>query len=135
MPRPLSNDLRSRIVKAVEEGASRNATAKRFGVSISTVVKLMQAVRATGSHEPKRMGGYRKAILAGHEDKVVALVAARPDATLDELVRQLKALRITVRRSTLGHYLNRMGLRFKKNSARQRTGPARRQGCTRSFAP
>lgn len=124
MPRPLSNDLRVRMVKAVGAGASRNATAKRFGVSISTVVKLMQAVRATGSHEPKRMGGYRKAILACHEDKVIGLVAARPDATLDELVRQLRALRITVGRSTLARYLNRIGLRFKKNSARQRTGPA-----------
>ena len=124
MPRPLSNDLRARIVRAVEEGASRNATAKRFAVSVSTVIKLMQAFRATGSHEPKRMGGYRKAILAGHKDKVIALVAARPDATLDELVRQLRALRITVGRSTLARYLNRIGLRFKKNSARQRTGPA-----------
>jgi transposase len=124
MPRPLSNDLRVRIVRSVEAGASRNATAKRFGVSISTVVKLMQVVRATGSHEPKRMGGYRKAILAGHKDRVVGLVAARSDATLDELVRQLRAARITVGRSTLARYLNRIGLRFKKNSARQRTGPA-----------
>lgn len=124
MPRPLSNDLRARIVKTVDSGSSRNATAKRFTVSVSTVVKLMQAFRATGSHEPKRMGGYRKAILAGHKDKVVALVAAKPDATLDELVRQLKAARITVGRSTLARYLDRIGLRFKKNSSRQRTRPA-----------
>ena len=124
MPRPLSNDLRARIVRAVEEGASRNATAKRFAVSVSTVVKLMQAFRATGSHECKRMGGYRKVILAGHKDKVIALVAARPDATLDELVRQLKATRIAVGRSTLARYLERIGLHFKKNPARQRAGPA-----------
>lgn len=57
MPRPLSNDLRIRIARAVDAGASRNAAAKRFGVSISTAVEPMQAVRATGSHEPKRMGG------------------------------------------------------------------------------
>ena len=81
MPRPLSNDLRIRIVKAVDAGASRNTTVKRFGVSISTVVKLMQAVRATGSHEPKRMGGYRPVILEAHRDKVMGLVARRPDAT------------------------------------------------------
>ena len=124
MPRPLSNDLRVRIVRAVDAGASRNATAKRFGVSISTVVKLMQAVRATGRYEPKRMGGYRVAILAAHKDKVVALVAARPDATLEELGQQLRAVRITVGRSTLARYLNRIGLRIKKNSSRQRTGPA-----------
>ena len=114
MPRPLSNDLRIRIVKAVDAGASRNTTVKRFGVSISTVVKLMQAVRATGSHEPKRMGGYRPVILEAHRDKVMGLVARRPDATLKELGQQLKAVRIAVGRSTLARYLNRIGLRLKK---------------------
>jgi putative transposase len=124
MPRPLSNDLRARIVRAVEDGASCNATARRFDVSASTVIKLMQAYRATGSYECKRMGGYRKAILAGHKDKVLALVAGTPDATLDELVRHLNAARIEVGRSSLARFLVSIGLRFKKNTSRQRTGPA-----------
>jgi transposase len=35
-------DLRERVVRAVEAGLSRRATARRFAVSISFVIKLMQ---------------------------------------------------------------------------------------------
>ena len=124
MPRPLSNDLPARMVSAVEAGASCNATAKRFAVSAGTVIKLMQAYRATGSYACKRMGGYRKAILAGYADKVVALVAETPDATLEELRQHLKAGQIMVGRSSLARFLVSAGLRFKKNTSRQRAGPA-----------
>ena len=42
MARPYSVDLRERVVRAVEGGASRRAAAAKFEVSISFVVKLMQ---------------------------------------------------------------------------------------------
>ena len=38
MGRPLSNDLRHRVISAVEEGSSASAAARRFGVGRSTVV-------------------------------------------------------------------------------------------------
>ncbi len=42
----LSEDLRKRVVDAVVEGGmSRNAAAKRFGVSIASVVALVAALR------------------------------------------------------------------------------------------
>ena len=85
MPRPLSLDLRERLVEAVNTGLSCNAVAKRFAVAPSSVIKLMQAYRETGSLAPKRMGGHRKAILAPHEEMLKALVAETPDATLAEL--------------------------------------------------
>jgi putative transposase len=75
MPRPLSNDLRERIVRVVDGGMSRNAAAQKYDVSISAVVKLMQRWRATDSYLPGRMGGWRKHLLAKHSDKVNALVA------------------------------------------------------------
>ncbi len=37
MGRPYSEDLRSRIVAAVEAGMSRNAAARQFAVSVSCV--------------------------------------------------------------------------------------------------
>ena len=43
MARPYSVDLRERVVRAVESGASRRATAAKFEVSISFVVKLMRS--------------------------------------------------------------------------------------------
>ncbi|MCC2097416.1 MAG: IS630 family transposase, partial [Hyphomicrobiales bacterium] len=35
MVRPVSNDLRERVVSAVEEGASVRTVAARFGVAVS----------------------------------------------------------------------------------------------------
>lgn len=39
MVRPLSNDLRERVVSAVLAGETCRAVAARFGVSVSSVVK------------------------------------------------------------------------------------------------
>jgi transposase len=45
-------DLRERIVRAVEAGASRNAVGAEFDVSISFVVKLLQRWRDRGAIAP-----------------------------------------------------------------------------------
>ena len=124
MPRPLSNDLRERIVEAIEGGESCHAAAERFDVAPSSAIKLMQAWRATGSLAPKRMGGYRPYVLRDHKDEVVELVKARPDATLDELTEALNKKKISVSRSAVNRFLIAMGLSFKKNAARQRTESA-----------
>ncbi|CDX35466.1 hypothetical protein MPLDJ20_20205 [Mesorhizobium plurifarium] len=57
MMRPLSDDLRERVVAAVLSGESRRSAAKRFGISVSAAVKLLQRHRATGSIAPGKMGG------------------------------------------------------------------------------
>ena len=57
MARPLSNDLRERVVGAVLSGESCRAVALRFGVAVSSVVKWSQRQRATGSVSPGQMGG------------------------------------------------------------------------------
>lgn len=119
MPRPLSLDLRERLVEAVNTGLSCNAVAKRFAVAPSSVIKLMQAYRQTGSFAPKKMGGYRKAILAPHEKTVKSLVAETPDATLAELGTALRKKKIRVSRSALAVFLSRLRITFKKNRARQ----------------
>ena len=99
MPRPHSMDLRERIAEAVHCGMSRQAAAKRFSVAASTAIKLMQAEARTGSLEPKKMGGYRQAILAPHEATVRALVKKTPGATLAELRESLrKKVRACARR-------------------------------------
>jgi hypothetical protein len=62
-----------------------HTVAKRFAVALSSVVKLMQACKNMGGVAPKKMGGYRIAILAIHEEMVKAFVAETPDAILAEL--------------------------------------------------
>jgi transposase len=114
MTRPLSKDLRERIVEAVESGASRQATAKRFAVSASSVIRLMQRWRRTGSVAPDQVGGWKDHSLAEHEVVVRELVAAIPDRTLDELRDALAEKGIHVGRSSVGRFLAARGLTLKK---------------------
>jgi transposase len=57
MPKPYSQDLRMRVVEAVEGGASRRAAAELYEISPSIVVIWMQRFSRTGSIEAKPSGG------------------------------------------------------------------------------
>lgn len=90
MPAPISMDLRLRIVRAVERGSSIREAARRFAVSASAAIKLMQRVRATGSAAPDRYGGHRRPLLEPHEADLRRLIEATPDITLAELQAELQ---------------------------------------------
>src|SRR4051812_23702361 len=81
MTAPLSQDLRQRIVRFVEGGASARGGARRFEVSPSAAVKLMQRVHETGSTAPAKVGGYRRPILEAHADTLRALAKSKPGIT------------------------------------------------------
>jgi transposase len=125
MARPLSLDLRERIVRAVEGGLSRRAAAARFEVSESCAIKLWQRWQRTGSVAPGAMGGTKRFALTGHEALVRELVAAQPDITLDELKERFAAAAITVGRTSIHRFLKALGLtRKKRHSTRpSRTAP------------
>jgi len=130
MARPYSVDLRERVVRAVEKGASRRATAAKFEVSVSFVVKLLQRWRRCGTVQPERIGGWKQSTLAAHSERVRALLAAAPDLTLAELRQRLAAEGIGVSRSGLGRFLIAAGLTRKKRrsmppSRTARTSPRR----------
>ena len=114
MARPYSVDLRERVVRAVESGASRRAAAAKVEVSISFVVKLMQRWHRSGTLQPDRVGGAKRSALAAHGARVRALVAAAPDLTIAELRQRLAADGIAVSRSGLGRFLLAHGLTRKK---------------------
>ena len=116
MARPLSNDLRERIVRAVEGGLSRNAAAELYEVAVSTAVKLMQQWTSTHRLEAKPMGGSHGYKLDRHRDVVEQLVAAKPDATLTELQEELKAHKIKVGRTSVFRFLKHRKLSFKKKT-------------------
>jgi transposase len=116
MPAPMSLDLRLRIVRAVERGSSMRGAARRFAVSPSAAIKLMQRVRTTGSPAPARFGGHRRPLLARHEADLARLVAASPDITLAELQAALeRRFDISAGLSTIHNTLRRLGLRLKKS--------------------
>ena len=107
---------RLRIVCAVEHGSSIREAARRFAVSPSAAIKLIQRVRATGSAAPARFGGHRRPLLAPHESDLRRLVEARPDSTLAELQAQLeRRFGVVAGLSTIHKALRRIGLRHKKS--------------------
>lgn len=124
MTRPYSLDLRERVVAQVAAGRTVREVARLFGVSVSCVVKWSQRARATGSPAAKQVGGYRPRKLAGERGWLLARLAERPDLTLAELQRELAARGIAVGISAIWSFLDREGLSFKKNPARQRARSA-----------
>jgi transposase len=57
MGQPLSMDLRSRVLAAVDAGMSCRSEAARFGIAPSTAIRWQAQRRATGSFAPKPQGG------------------------------------------------------------------------------
>lgn len=118
MVRPLSNDLRERVVAAVVGGESCRSAASRFGVSVSSVVKWSQRYRATGSVAPGKMGGHRKPVLGPHRAFIVERIEHTPHLTLHGLKGELAARGVEVSHNAVWLFLRREGLRFKKNPVR-----------------
>src|SRR5215210_7148145 len=119
MTAPLSQDLRERIVHAVEGGSSIRQAARRFAVSASAAIKLMQRVRQTGSPAPAKIGGYRRPLLEKQADDLRALVLRQPGITLREIKAALAARDIMVKAlSTIADMLHRLGLSHKKRALR-----------------
>lgn len=114
MGKPFSLDLRERIVGAVQAGRSCHEVARIFEVSASCVIKLMQRFSALGHCRPDKVGGYKRPILEEHEDTVRALIDARPDLTISELRQELSGAGIKVGRSSVGRFVERLELTFKK---------------------
>jgi putative transposase len=125
MTRPLSNDLRERVVAAVVAGASCRQAAARFEVAASSVVKLMQRYRITGSVAPGKMGGHRKRLLLPHRDFIQQRLKETPHLSLHALKAELAACGVFVSHNAVWQFLRREGLRFKKNAAGPRTGTRR----------
>ena len=116
MTAPLSQDLRRRLVRAVEEGASAREAAIRFAVSASAAIKLVRRVRQTGSTAPARMGGYRKPLLAGQEAFLRELTAQRKGITLAEIRAALVERGVApVSLTTIWAMLRRLKLSHKKS--------------------
>src|SRR3712207_7146658 len=55
--KPYSEDLRRRIVWAVEGGTSKSAAARLFGVSLSSVKRYARIAQRGGSLAPRKGGG------------------------------------------------------------------------------
>ena len=123
--RPLSQDLRRRIIEARQAGAGSVEVSERFRVSRQTVARLYGQFERTGALAPKQIGGYRRSRLAPHSRTIDRWISRKADISLVELKERCQTeLGITIGVNALWHQLRRMGLSSKKNDARRRAGPA-----------
>ena len=123
MGRPLSVDLRVRVVDAIGAGMSRRAAATRFGISAATAVRWAQLQRDVGSAAPKRQGGdMRSRTTEAHASQILAAYEAVPDGTLAELRAALAQDGISLAVATLWRFFRRRRITRKK---RPGTPPSR----------
>lgn len=119
MAAPYSLDLRQRVVAAISSGLSRRAAADRFHVSISTAIRWAVRVKQTGSPAALPMGGKKPFTLAAEAEWIHQRLAEKPDITGRELLAELHDRKVDVSYYGVWHFLDRAGLSFKKNTARQ----------------
>jgi transposase len=136
MAKPLSEDLRWRLVAAVEGGLSRRAAAERFGVAPASAVRWVRQWRATGALGAKRQGGdKRSARIEAYREIILAAIEERVDITLVELAQMLREQHDAIfAPSTIWRFLDRYAMTVKKNSTRQRAGAARRRRAAAGLA-
>jgi|SRR5215203_1580572 len=109
--RPYSEDLRTRIVRAVENGMSKSGVARLFDVSPSSVKRYSRIASRGGSLQPRKGGGRPPKTDQATEKLLGEDVKERPAATIVERRRFLE--RVTGKAlsdSTVGRLLGRMGL-------------------------
>lgn len=119
MSKPLSLDLRQRIIKArEEEQKTYQELADDFHVGIATVKRLFWLFNKTGEVKPRPHGGGRQPSLDDDALEVVrVIVSEKPDLTESEIREELrKRAKIDVSRSTIGRVLRRLGLTRKKKT-------------------
>ena len=106
-------------------GSSSKDLAERYHVSRAWVDALKQRRRETGAFAPLKPTKFRGRALAARDlDRLPAVMAAQPDATLEE-IRQ--ALRTSAGLTTIWRARNQLDFTLKKNGPRRRTVTARRR--------
>jgi transposase len=113
MPKPLSNDLRKRIIEAKLRGDTEDKIAVEKEVNKSTVTKLWALYRKTGSYDARPNPNGRKPALSAEQlERIARKIDEQPDVTLQELIDGL-GLPLCV--SALCRTVNnKLGYRFKK---------------------
>ena len=118
----LSQDLRLRLVKMVEAGASRRAAGRHFDVSARTAVRIVKNHETRG-HVGDKPRGKRGRRLDPYREEIKAWLEVQPDLTLQEISERLEALHgLCAPVSTVSDWLKAEGFSFKKNRTRGRAG-------------
>lgn len=115
MGKPYSEDLRERVVVAIERGMSTGEAAKRFCVSKAAAGAWARLKRATGSVAPARQGKPPGSVLDPHADFIFGVIEDAPDTTLEDMAERLERERgVKVVYTAVWKFFDRRGLTYKK---------------------
>src|SRR3712207_9240995 len=110
-----SEDLRKKIVEALQRGASKLEAARSFGVGLSSVKRYARSARQGGSLVPKKGSGRPREIGKDVEKLLEEDVEEHPSATISDRRRFLERLSgKTLSDSTVRRLLRRLGFSRKK---------------------
>ena len=126
MAKPYSNDLRERVVDAVErEGMSRRGAAACFGVGIKTAIDWVRQYRETGRLWALRRGGRRpKKLVGAHRDWLLQR-CREGEFTLRGLVGELAQRGLSVDYRVVWAFVHAEKLSHKKRRWSPRSGTVR----------
>ena len=126
MVKPYSEDLRSRVIAAVEDdGLSRREAARRYRISESSAIKWVRAYKRTGRIRARPMGGDRRSVLKSQTAWLLRLIEREKDLTLAAVATRLLAAHgIKADVPMLSRFFKAQGISFKKKPLRRRTGSA-----------
>lgn len=114
MGRPYSDDLRVRVVAAMEGGGDCRTVGAAFGIAPSTAGNRHRLYRRTQGYSARPMGGDRRSKLLDHDAHVAALLADTCDLRLVDVQAALAERGVFVSWSTVRRRVKRLGLRLKK---------------------
>jgi transposase len=119
--------VREIIIADHKDGMSVPAISEAFRVSEGTIYRLLRTERETGSIGSRSHNSGRKPEVGAERlSEMEAMVAENPDITLQEIK---EAINLSIQKSEISNILrNKLGFRYKKNGACQRTEQA---GCHR----
>jgi transposase len=135
MTKPLSLDLRQRVVDAINAGQSCRSAAARFGIAPSAAVKWHRLWRETGSVRPRAQGGdKRSGRIEALGPAIFAMVGEAVHITLAEIAGRLEREHgERFASSTVHRFFRRHGWTFKKVGPCRRAGARRRPGRPRGL--
>ena len=127
MAKPYSQDLRDRVIDAVERGKmSRRAAGRRYGISESVAIKWLERLERYGSRGPVGHGGHRASKLMPHRNFLEATRAEQSDITLQALCDRLSAERgVKADTSMMSRFFRKLGVTFKKRPSSRASRIAR----------
>jgi transposase len=129
-----SQDLRDRVLDALEREERPTDIAARYEVSRRWVYQVRDRFKKQGLRGSLQIGGYRRSRVAPMEQTLRSWIKEQADLTLAQLCERLAHEGIQITASALWQQLDKWGLSFKKNVARQRAGARRRAAGSASMA-